>query len=285
MPFYITHAGWEYVRPKQAYPQPGQPRYYSFDWSEGRVIGEFCLWLVIKGEGELETKLGRQRARAGEAFLYKPGEWHRHRPDNSVGWSIIWIHFNGNLPHRWLTDESFQLEKNKTQIKNIGLFIKQFKYLVESVDASSQRNSLEFSWQSIGLLSHFLIDKGEGNSSQNPRSGDPVVDASVDYIWTQSHNQIGISDIAHHVGVNRRTLERHFKSATGSSVLSEVQRSRLSRAALMLRETDELIKNVLLRAGFPNYRSLRVAIEREFHMSPEKYRSSHANTTGKLPDS
>ena len=42
----------------------------------------------------MQTKQGRQALRDGDAILYQPGEWHRHRPLPSVGWSNVWINFN-----------------------------------------------------------------------------------------------------------------------------------------------------------------------------------------------
>jgi|ERR1019366_4943643 AraC-like DNA-binding protein len=271
-PFYVTHAGWEKVSPHQSYPRPGHPSYYAFNWEEGRVLSEFCLALITSGQGELQTKQGRQALRAGDALLYQPGEWHRHRPVKAIGWSNVWINFNGNLPHRWLRDGNFRLNKNLIQVANRRLFEKQFRYLVESVDAAGTRNSLQFSWQAIGLLSHFLMDATATGEPEATRSGDAVVDAAMDFIWSQSHNQIGMPDIAQHTGINRRTLERRFKSITGSSLLNEIQRCRISRAALLLRETDVPVKYVIGRAGFASYQRLRQAFQKHFHLSPESYR-------------
>ena len=272
---YVTHAGWEKVGRHQSYPRPGHPSYYQFKWEEGRVLGEFCLSLVTGGKGELQTKPGLQTLQAGDAFLYRPGEWHRHRPLASVGWSIVWINFNGDLPHQWLDEGSFRMKKNLIQIEHSRLFEMQFLRLVESVAAVAPRNSLQFSWQAIGLLSHFLTDTSAGGSAREKVSGDLIVDAAMDFIWSQSHNQICVMDVAHQIGVNRRTLERRFKNATGSTLLSEIQRCRLSRAALLLRETDVPIKYVIGRAGFANYQRLRQTFQKHFKASPEKYRQKH----------
>jgi AraC-like DNA-binding protein len=273
-PFYVTHAGWEKVGPQQSYPRPGHPSYYAFNWQEGRVLGEFCLSLVTSGRGELQTQQGTQALQRGDVFLYQPGEWHRHRPVKAIGWSSVWINFNGSLPHRWLQDGCFQLNKNRLVIRHAQLFEKQFRHLVESVDAVGPRNSLQFSWQAIGLLSHFLVDATATDQPTAERFGDAAVDAARDFIWSQSHNQIAVPDVAQHTGINRRTLERRFKSVTGSSLLTEIQRCRLARATLLLRETDAPIKYVIGRAGFSSYQQLRQAFQKHFGQSPENYRVS-----------
>ena len=95
----------------------------------------------------------------------------------------------------------------------------------------------------------------------------------MDYIWSHSHNQIGVPDIARHTGTNRRTLERKFKAATGTTLLNEIQRCRASRAALLLRETEAPLKYVIGRAGFAGYQQQRQTFRKYFGLSPEGYRA------------
>jgi transcriptional regulator GlxA family with amidase domain len=85
-------------------------------------------------------------------------------------------------------------------------------------------------------------------------------------------SDLSLPDVASHADVNRRTLERRFKSVTGASALNEIQRCRISRAALLLRETDVPIKYVLGRAGFSSYQRLRRTFQKHFGLSPECYR-------------
>lgn len=281
-PLYVTHAGWERVGPRQPYPRPGHASCYRYTWQEGRVLGEFCISLISEGRGELQTKQGSQPLNTGDSFLYKPGEWHRHRPDQDTGWINIWLNFNGSLPHRWLQENAFHLKKNIVQISNPVLYAQQFRRLVDSIDASPTRNSLQYSWQTIGLLSHLLIDPSAQPEPKAPVSDDPVVDAAIDYIWNHSHNQIGVPEVAQHAGVGRRTLERRFKAVTGVTLLSEILRCRISRAALLLRETDAPIKYIIGQAGFASYQQQRHAFQRHFGVSPETYRLQGGSVSGKL---
>jgi AraC-like DNA-binding protein len=272
-PFYVTHAGRERVRPRQRYPHSGQPYYYENNWADGRVLGEFCLSFISRGQGELETNQGRQALRAPQAFLYLPGEWHRHRPTPAVGWTNQWIKFNGSWPHRWMQQGAFARNGNLVELADTGLFQRQFRHLIEAVDAANGRNSLQFSWQAIGLLSHFLVDGGAPEAAPAASTGGPLVDAVRDYIWSHSHNQISVLDIARHTGLNRRTLERGFKEGTGTTLFNEIQHCRISRAALLLRESDVSIKYVIGRAGFTSYQQIRLAFKKHFGLSPEEYRA------------
>lgn len=101
---------------------------------------------------------GGQTLHAGDAFFYRPGEWHRHRPLKSEGWTLFWIAFNGDLPYRWMNDGAFIMEGSKPIIKSRDLFEQQFERLLVTAHQTPTWNSEELSWQAIGLLSHFVTD-------------------------------------------------------------------------------------------------------------------------------
>ncbi len=102
---------------------------------------------------------------------------------------------------------------------------------------------------------------------------DPIVNAGVNYIWNNTETAIGVAQISEHTSINRRTLERHFSSSFGNSPLSEIHWCCLSRAALLLRETDARIKYVVERSGFGGYQRLRQAFQKYFGVSPKEFRN------------
>jgi len=268
---YLTHAGWELVAPGAPYPQSDAPVFF-FEWKEGRTLPEFCLAFLVAGSGEFQTHAHRGRISTGEAFLFRPGEWHRHRPSPRTGWTLMWIHFNGDEPLRWLRDESFNLHQNAPVIENRRLFRAQFEHLLESVHRNPFTNSGNFSRQAIGLLSHFLVDASGSAIRDNKVVRDEVVQAAVEFIWNFSHDVVDVPAVARQVGVARRTLDRRFKSATGRSVLEEIQFCRVTRAARLLRETDMPVKHIVHRAGFRSDEHLRLAFQKAFGKSPRVYR-------------
>ena len=85
---YLTHAGWERIKPGEPYPQRDAPFFY-FEWKDGRTLPEFCLALVTGGEGEFQTRQHTGKLTANDAFLFRPGEWHRHRPSPKTGWTLM----------------------------------------------------------------------------------------------------------------------------------------------------------------------------------------------------
>lgn len=176
---YLTHAGWERIAPGETYPQRDAPMFY-FEWREGRTLPEFCLALVVAGSGEYQTRDHAGSLTAGEAFLFSPGEWHRHRPSAKTGWTLMWIHFNGNDPLRWLREGAFRLQQHLAVVENQALFKAQFEHLLASVHRNPSANSANYTRQAIGLLAHFLADKPRPIISGTSEVEDAIIKAAVE---------------------------------------------------------------------------------------------------------
>jgi AraC-like DNA-binding protein len=280
-PLYLTHAGWEKIRPHEAYPSKDAP-IFDFRWEEGRTLPEFCLALNIAGSGVLETHHHRGRVNPGEAFLLRPGEWHRHRPSSETGWTLMWIHFNGSEPLLWMRENTFKVQNNILSIENVGLFRAQLEYLLETIHRKPSVNSANLSRQAMGLLSHFVFDRSEDLMKQENNYQDELVQIAIEYIWNYGHGIVDVPAVASRVGIARRTLDRRFKEATGHSVLDEIQSCRVSRASTLLQETDMPIKHIVYRAGFRSEEHLRLAFQKTYGRSPREYRR-HRELFSKSP--
>lgn len=268
---YVTNIGWERIEPRQQYPV-NKAALYMFNWDDGRILPEFCLAYCADGSGAIETRNAREKIRAGEACLYRPGEWHRHRPTRTEGWTLLWVGFNGDLPHRWMSDDAYQLKGNKPMIEQKLLFEAQFERLLLTSSRNPTRNSEEISWQTIGLLSHFLVDQRQEPATRSTGMN-AIVNLALEYIWNHTHSAIGVTDVANHVGCSRRTLETRFKEATERTVLEEIQACRTERAVHLLDSTDIPIKQVVYRSGFQSHEQMRLALKRSLGKTPSEIRN------------
>jgi AraC-like DNA-binding protein len=271
---YATHAGWEKIAPNTSYPQLRAPIYF-FQWEEGRVLPEFCISLCKEGGGDLETRRGRQQIHAGDAYLFCPGEWHRHRPDPATGWVNLWVHFNGNLPHEWLRDRAFRLCGNKPDIADRSLFQTQFERLLDTIGENPHLNSAAVSWQLLGLLSHFVVDVRASEQTDLRERGSIARQAS-EFIMNHTHTTIDVGEVAAYVGCSRRTLETRFKATTGRTVLEEIQHCRAARAKSLLLETDMPMKQIVQRAGFQSSEHMRLVFRKLLGVTPGSLRKAQA---------
>jgi AraC-like DNA-binding protein len=271
-PVYITATGWERVKPGEV-STVANPTVYEHRWNVGRVLPEFCLAWVDSGAGFLETREGRQELPSGSAFLYQPGEWHRHRSLEGMGWTLFWIHFNGDLPHRWMESGAFGLDGNRPRLAVTQLFREQFLRLILSVDAAPLENSTVLTCQAMGLLSHLVSAVPDRRRSQH-YADDELVNRAASFIWTHGHSAVGVPEVVAHVGCGRRALERRFAAVLGRSILDEIQLCRMGRAKRLLAETDLPVNQVVYRAGLVSYRQLHLLCRAQLGMPPLAYRES-----------
>lgn len=274
---YLTHFGWERIGRHASYPLAAALM-YRFDWEQGRTLPESCLALLTDGAGMLETTAGRVDLEAGDAFLLRPGEWHRHRPLPQAGWTLLWVHYHGEEAIRWQREAFYKLDGNQPVIENQALFRAQFEHLLVSAERCQPENPPTLTYQLLGLLCHFLSDASgsateEGSATEvGSATGDEVVDRAVDFIWNFSHQNIDVGAVADHVDLARRTLDRRFMAARNRSVLAEIQECRLGRAERLLQNTDISISDLVMRAGFSSEEHLRLAFRKKHGIPPNEYR-------------
>jgi AraC-like DNA-binding protein len=181
------------------------------------------------------------------------------------------VGFNGNLPHRWMSDGAYALKGSKPIIEGLKLFEAQFERLLLTSHRMPSRNSEELAWQTIGLLSHFLIDRNQEPTTEECGVKD-VVSLAIEYIWNQTHTALSVTDVARHVKCSRRTLETRFKESTGKTVLEEIQSCRADRARSLLESTELPIKQVVLRSGFQSREQMRLVLKKAFGKSASELR-------------
>lgn len=90
----------------------------------------------------------------------------------------------------------------------------------------------------------------ERRSTDVYAQSDPLVADALRFISDHARNPIGVEDIARHLGICRRTLERRFRAALNGTVHERLAACRLERARRLLRETDLPVARVAEAAGF-----------------------------------
>src|SRR4051812_38253085 len=53
---HVLNAGFNSVNPHDAYPAPNHPAHHYFSWENGRVLNEFQIIYISKGNGIFESE-------------------------------------------------------------------------------------------------------------------------------------------------------------------------------------------------------------------------------------
>jgi AraC family transcriptional activator FtrA len=92
--------------------------------------------------------------------------------------------------------------------------------------------------------------------------------------WGRSNLASGVTvdDLARRGAVSPRTLNRHFRAATGMPPGEWLQRERLRLAQRLLEATDDPIEHVARRAGYDTSTTMRAQFALRLQTSPRAYR-------------
>lgn len=282
----VIGAGKSIVRPGESYPPSTHPSLYNFNWNRGRTLPEFQILLILDGKGQFESeKTGLIEFESPALIVLIPGVWHRYRPLPDSGWTERWLSFDGELAYQMFNIPDSGRQLTITSPDEDDSIFSEFDQLLDYISEESNPNIRLISLRAMKLIAEAAARRAERQAeknivakipSQNPGSDDPIVNDALTFIWSHSNGPIAVSDVAKHLPVTRRTLDRRFSEVVGHSVLEEIVACRMSRAKRLLIATDLPVKKVAQLAGFSSSERMRVAFVDGEGMPPHTYRQENS---------
>jgi AraC-like DNA-binding protein len=107
--------------------------------------------------------------------------------------------------------------------------------------------------------------------------GKSLTDQVIEFVMTSSDEalkELTVAGIARRFNVDRSHLSREFKSDKNFTLCNFIQREKVARAAISLRDSDALrIENLSKKLGFCSTEYFREVFKRYHGISPSKYRA------------
>ncbi|YCI30329.1 helix-turn-helix domain-containing protein [Erwinia sp. PK3-005] len=101
---------------------------------------------------------------------------------------------------------------------------------------------------------------------------DNNINALLDYLRMHLDKPHTLDSLAKFANMSRRTLTRHFLSATGLTIGDWLNTERLQRSQELLESTDHSIETIAAMAGFQSPISFRQRFKAKFDISPSEWR-------------
>lgn len=277
---YVTGLGCCCAPPQSRYPQRTHPAPYQFTWQRGRVLPEYQLVYIVRGEGTFETPLtGVQKVQAGNVILTFPGVWHRYRPSVETGWDDYWFGLGGEEIDR-LHRYDIVSERNPVlEIRCPTEVEAQCKSLVERVRAEPHRTHsiAAAALQTLAAALEAAVASSVATVPAPARAAkDELVAKALWFIWNHGQQPINVADVVAQLPVTRRSLERHFCDALGTTILDEILNCRLQRAKHLLTETTLPVGQVAVMSGFSSAQRMNETFQRREGISAWAYRRTHS---------
>src|SRR5437016_530849 len=122
------------------------------------------------------------------------------------------------------------------------------------------------------LAAGALVDLQANDDARVRALGDPQIARAIALIHGQPERTWAVGELASEVALSRSEFAARFRDLVGESVLRYLTRTRLARAAVLLRTSDASLAQIAARTGYGTPFSFGKAFKRMFGIAPGAYR-------------
>lgn len=141
------------------------------------------------------------------------------------------------------------------------------------LDTAAEEGALELELLSVELLLTLARLYGEGDSIRNV--GYIHVRRAMRFMAQNYFREIGIADIAGHVGIAEGYLSRLFKKSSGQTVVQHLTDLRMAKAKMLLEKTGLPIVDISGAVGVPSRRYFNELFKKQTGKTPGAYRRAY----------
>ena len=116
-------------------------------------------------------------------------------------------------------------------------------------------------------------------STRRLQVNDRLVIRALEFIRINAGLNVRVSDVADHVGVTQRWVEKRFAQTLNRSVMDEIQRVRMETVRSLVTKSTLTFSAIAQRCGFTNANHLGVLFRHTFGTTMSDYRHQHAPPT------
>lgn len=266
----VNSVGFQEVGPGEAYPPSNHPSRYLFTVERGRVLDEYQLIYVTRGEGLFRSASLPHPlpVRQGSLFLLFPGEWHSYRPAEETGWKEYWIGFKGPQMDSWMKGGFFAKDR---PIWNVGLRSDIVALYQDAIDTALSQQS-GFQQRLSGVVAHLVslawfYGRNEALSEVAGQMNRALI------LIAEQFRTVTPEDLSRQLCMGYSNFRRIFKEYTGQSPAQYIRQVRLSRVKEALTNTSRPIRELAFEMGFENEDYFFTSFRRLTGMTPREYRA------------
>ncbi|MFC2110026.1 AraC family transcriptional regulator [Bacteroidota bacterium] len=269
--FFVNNLGRNVIEKNSDYPSKGHPDNYAFTWDKGRVLNEFHVVLITKGEGIFESKAtGKIKISDGDIILLFPGVWHRYKPLKNTGWTERWVGFSGEIAKQFLSNSFFKPIEPIISKCNKPIILNHFNTLFKLFDEEAFGFQRLASGVCIQLMAELYNIKHGGNDIENLNS---MVSRTKSIMYKNIDKSIDLIKIASELGISYSKFRLDFKKQTGVSPLQYYLLLKIEKSKELLLNTQKNQQEIAFELGFESDYYFNRLFKRKTGLAPGKFRN------------
>jgi len=270
---HVLNTGCNRINRNVCYPARDHPAHHYFNWYKGRVLDEYQIIYITKGEGTFESiKCAQQMVKEGSVILLFPGEWHRFKPNTDTGWDEFWVGFKGTIIEN--IAQNFFSKENA--VLDIGLHEEIVRLFTEIIEKTKEEKT---GYQPLvaGIVMHLLGEIHSLTKQQHFSSEDitaSIIKKASIIFRTNVDNDISMEKVAEELNVSYAWFRKAFKNYTGIAPHKYLLQLRIEKAKMLLSDHAMSIKEIALRLNFESAFYFSRLFKEKTGVSPELYRKN-----------
>nr|WP_255570435.1 AraC family transcriptional regulator [Cohnella sp. CFH 77786] len=237
-----------------------------------QVLDYYLVHTVIEGTGTYRCRDRQYELKAGDSFFIFPGELHTYQSDADDPWRYRWIAFRGQKAGHWI--QTAGLTPDQPVVIGGGETALQ---AAQAIDRSFRSGDWTAGWEAEGWLGLAFACWAKRNRPEGPpsygRAGIAAREADRAARWMEAQlaGNVSIARMARELGYHRTHLTKLFRSEMGMAPIRYLQKLRMDRAKLLLREALT-VEEVAASVGYPDALYFSKAFKKWFGCTPTDYR-------------
>ncbi|UTW13853.1 AraC family transcriptional regulator [Marinobacterium rhizophilum] len=228
------------------------------------------LIYCLEGRGKL-TLNGRGRTvKPGDLIILPRGLSHSYETRDQDPWSILWVHFEGELATRFIG----QLEVDDgSALLPLGIhsrLVADFEALLDARQASHNLTAfIHCANQLRQLLTHIALLKP---MATRPAGDSMDLETIHSLMQARLHEQLDIDTLAQVVNLSKFHFIKKYKALTGTTPISHFIHLKIERACHLLDVTSKGVNEVAWALGYDDAYYFSRIFKKSMGMSPSQYR-------------
>lgn len=268
---YVTTVGFQSIKENTTYPVKGHPSGYYFNVEKGRILREYQLVYISKGQGFFSSQgMKNRKIEKGSLLLLTPGEWHSYAPDSETGWNEYYIGFEGKAIEEMFDNGFISKENAVIEVGVNDELVKLYQQAIEIAKA----DKIAMQQYLAGIVTYMLGMVLYINKNKLFEVGDveqKIARAKI-IMYENLYQDIDPEVLAEKLNLSYSWFRKEFKNYTGYAPAKYFQELKIGKAKELLVTTSMSVKEIAFQLGYSSTEHFSTLFKKRTGYTPLEYR-------------
>lgn len=268
----VLNNGCTRIIANQQYPYSNHPAHHYFNWENGRILNEFQIIYIAKGEGNFESSsISKRKVDEGSIIILFPGEWHRFKPKAATGWDEYWVGFKGDVINNIIKKNFFYPED---ALLHVG-FKQEIIVLLTEIMEHTKKERAGYQPLVSGALLHllgYIYSLTKQKIFENQDLVEITVNKAIVLLRTKIDEHLSMQKLANELQVSYAWFRKMFKLYTGIAPGQYFIQLKIEKAKMLLIDPSKSVKEISNELNFESAFYFSKLFKEKTGSSPDHYK-------------